>query len=359
MQAIARVLAMMPVSYHLHIHSDSQSSIRAIDAYHDECNERRRMRMSARPLLQLIDHLMSVRTAAGGQTQLTHVAAHTTGTDRDSVGNRLADYQANLSRNCKHGRGTPISLVELPLHECEHHMHMMDDRDGHGMQVINDMRSSANIRLRALMLSHWKSIDNQGAFACDGMIELGRVIMSNGGGHGASPLHQSTLVHVATNSLHYYFPAARGSRLTELVCACGAICTISHLQACNIDRHHAQLHRSIITYLSTTSCSPVWLIKNTGTTMSSMMSSLFPTPHTPHTHGDDIDFTLDDIAHHRTLMMIGAFTTTQSNAAAKALGIVDSNDVRDVMSRIRQLCLEHIGNLYTRMIHRALALAMP
>ena len=201
----------------------------------------------------------------------------------DSVGNRLADYQANLSRNCKHGHGTPVSLVELPLHECERHMHMMDDRDGHGMQIINDMRSSANKQLRALMLSHWKGIDNQGAFACDGMIELGRVIMSNAnGGHGSSSLHQSTLVHVATNSLHYYFPAARGSRLTELVCACGAICTISHLQACNIDRHHAQLHRSIITYLSTTSCSPAWLIKNTGTTMSSMMSSLFPTPHTLH-----------------------------------------------------------------------------
>jgi hypothetical protein len=90
--------------------------------------------------------------------------------------------------------------------------------------------------------------------------------------------------------------------------------------------------------------------------MLSMMSSLFPTPHKHGDHDDDI--TLDDIAHHRTLMMIGAFTSTQSNAAAKALGLVDSNDVRDVMSRIRQLCLEHIGNLYTHMIQRALA-AMP
>jgi hypothetical protein len=213
--------------------------------------------------------------------------------------------------------------------------------------------------LRSLMLLHWKSIDNQGVFACDGMIELGHVIMSNRGGASSSS-HQSTLVHVATNSLHYYFPAARGSRLTELVCACGAICTISHLQACNIDRHHAQLHRSIMTYLSTTCCSPAWLIDNNNTTMSSMMLSLFPTPTPhPHTHGDDIDITLDDIAHHRTLMMIGAFTSTQSNAAAKALGLVDSNDVRDVMSRIRQLCLEHIGNIYTLLIQKALALAMP
>ena len=55
-------------------------------------------------------------------------------------------------------------------------------------------------------------------------------------------------------------------------------------------------------------------------------------------------------------MMVGAFTASQSNRAAKgALGLTDPNDILHVMSRIRQLCLEHIGNIYTIMIDAAVA----
>jgi ribonuclease HI len=50
LQAITRALAMFPASYTLHVHSDSQGALAGIRAYLHECNTRRRLRMSARPL---------------------------------------------------------------------------------------------------------------------------------------------------------------------------------------------------------------------------------------------------------------------------------------------------------------------
>ena len=47
---------MFPASCALHIHSDSQAALAGIAAYEGECNERQRLRMAARPLLQLIHH---------------------------------------------------------------------------------------------------------------------------------------------------------------------------------------------------------------------------------------------------------------------------------------------------------------
>ena len=75
LQAIARALAMLPLSFSLDIHSDSRSSIDAIRSYERQLNERKRMRMSARPLLQLVHNLLGRRVAAGGRVDWQHVAA--------------------------------------------------------------------------------------------------------------------------------------------------------------------------------------------------------------------------------------------------------------------------------------------
>ena len=61
LQAIARTLAMFPTSCELEIHSDSQGALAGIRAYEMQLNERRRLRMAARPLLQLIHHLLERR----------------------------------------------------------------------------------------------------------------------------------------------------------------------------------------------------------------------------------------------------------------------------------------------------------
>ena len=114
LQAIARALAMLPLSFSLEIHSDSQAAIAAIHSYEEQLNERKRLRMSARPILQLVHDLLLRRSAAGGWADLHHVAAHSSKSDLHSVGNRLADYQANLSRSHA-DRRAPLTLRELPL----------------------------------------------------------------------------------------------------------------------------------------------------------------------------------------------------------------------------------------------------
>jgi hypothetical protein len=86
LQAIARAAAMLPLHLDLHIHSDSQASIAAIAAHAAEGNERRRMRMPCRKILQLIHHLVARRKKAGGSLRLSHVRAHTADMDVDSVG---------------------------------------------------------------------------------------------------------------------------------------------------------------------------------------------------------------------------------------------------------------------------------
>ena len=67
---------MFPTSCNLEIHSDSQGALAGIRAYEMQLNERQRLRMSARPLLQLIHHLLEQRRAANSDTSMSHVKAH-------------------------------------------------------------------------------------------------------------------------------------------------------------------------------------------------------------------------------------------------------------------------------------------
>lgn len=85
LQAIVRALAMFPLTASLHIHTDSEASVKAIRSYMNQVNERKRLRMSGRPLLQLIHHLITLRDTHA-TTQLSHVKAHTDGDDIHSVG---------------------------------------------------------------------------------------------------------------------------------------------------------------------------------------------------------------------------------------------------------------------------------
>ena len=89
---------MLPLSLHIVIHTDSQASIAAVRGFEEQLNERSRMRMATRLLLQLIDNHRERRRTAGGSSQLLHIAAHTVNSDNHSVGNRLADLRANCSR---------------------------------------------------------------------------------------------------------------------------------------------------------------------------------------------------------------------------------------------------------------------
>jgi ribonuclease HI len=117
LQAIARVLSMLPLRFDLTIRSDSQAALAAIRSFDLQNNHRKRLRMAGRALLQLISKPMNSRKLAGGSVQFEHVRAHSSDMDIASVGNRLADYQANASSAAGLDGSTPLSLSQLPLEQ--------------------------------------------------------------------------------------------------------------------------------------------------------------------------------------------------------------------------------------------------
>ena len=342
LQAIARALALFPLSFTLNVYSDSQASIRAIDAFEKQHNERKRLRMSARPLLQLIHHLLSRRKSAGGSVTWTHVRAHTNNTDIHSVGNRLADYQANLSRS-RPDRSWPLGLVELPVSSFEYHL-QVQNRDG--QPLIDDLRRTALSQLREQAMVKWSNKPEQGRFACSGLVELGRITLQFG-----TPLHQSTLVHVATNSIHYFWkedaPPGRSSSLQQLRCEpCDTIMSIDHLVSCPeamASQYRDQLKTDIVDLLSECAASKQNVGTFRGHTLDRLLLSLFPLPLVA-------DPTADPVHHrhrHVTLCMIGAFTSTEASSVIHSLGLHPLADARSIMRRLRLLCLESIEKFYT------------
>jgi hypothetical protein len=132
-------------------------------------DERARMRMSARNILQLIQHLMQRRREAGGSVVFSHVRAHTSNMDEHSVGNRLADDQANLAR--KHDAlSCPPGLQALLLQQCERWLHLTSATNGR--VVIDDIRRSARDQLKRQAHTKWLEYPlPQGLLAGEGTTE--------------------------------------------------------------------------------------------------------------------------------------------------------------------------------------------
>ena len=327
LQAIARVLAMFPLSFNLDIHSDSRAAIDAISSYVQQLNERKRLRMSARPLLQLIHNLLARRVAAGGRADMQHVAAHSKGSDLHSVGNRLADYQANLSRGHA-DRSAPLTLRELPLESCERHFHIR--RQAREL-VIDDIRRSALSQLRESMLIKWASKPDQ-VLACSGMIELGRIALRFG-----TPAHQSTLIHVATNSVHFHWvadaPPSRESSLQHVQCEpCASTLSLDHLASCPAplsSDFRRRLRDGIVRVLAQFDDAAGWLRRHSHLDLDQILLLLFPAA-----------------PHHFLLCMIGAFSASESTHAAKLLHLTPDDTPR-ATREIRLLCLESIEKVYT------------
>jgi ribonuclease HI len=337
LQAIARALAMFPTSCELEIHSDSQGALAGIRAYELQLNERRRLRMAARPLLQLIHHLLERRRAARSDTHTSHVKAHTADMDIHSVGNRLTDYQANLAR-AKPDKPTPLCLRELPLRECEHHMFMLDEL---GVLLSDDIRRSALARLKSSSLLKCVSrTDARGYLAGSAVLDLGQAVLR----HGSSS-QQLVLVHVATNSIEYFWPTAVAgiakSTLQRLQCApCGVVFTLDHLAECpepHCFQFRSRLAGDIRRILSVDACTRDWLAANSRLTLGEFLLSLFPIA---------ASASAQERLHHLTCLLVGAFTRRQANTAAKVIGFASAESGRPCLLQLRLLCLESIDRVY-------------
>ena len=345
LQAIARTLAMLPASFNLHIHADSQASLAAIRSYELQNNERKRLRMPSRPLLQLIHHLLRGRAAGGGSASWHHVKAHSRETDIHSVGNRLSDYQAELSR-AGPDRSKPLTLCELPLSQCEHHLSITDTRSG--LLMIDDARRTALTQLQASALTKWQNKrDGREYFAGSAVCELGRTVLRCG-----SPDQQLIIVHVATNSIqHHWQPgdgAAVADRVVELQCSdCDTAIDLAHLAECPgpvATDFRGELQRAITDSLARTPQAAAWSRSHRRLQLPSLLLSLFPYPAAV---ASTAPLSIER-RRHVCFAMCGVLTSSQLTSAARAVGFAkdEVEDGRRCMHELQLLCLSHIQRLY-------------
>ena len=347
LQAIARTLAMLPLGCKLHIHSDSQSSITAIEKFDSEMNERRRFRMSGRPLLDLIRSLLRRRRAQGGTAEFTHVPAHTTKMDRDSVGNRLADYQATLSRR-KPDRSSPFGLRQLPLAQLEQYLHIVDTSNPRdGRVVIDDPRSVARQLMKANAFQHWKDkpeSDPQHRFACQGAIDLGKATLAHG-----TDSQQQTLVHAASNSIQFHWVDGLDgkAKVEQLVCAaCRQMMDIAHLANCPAPPSVAfrdRLHVAIVDLFKAFPECDVWCRNSTPARISleQLLLSLFPLSVSAST--------VEDVRDHTARGIFGAVTRAECQAGVGEIGIKDRKEGVKTFLQYRLLCLDHIESFFSKL----------
>jgi hypothetical protein len=324
------------------VHSDSQGALAGICAYEEQSGERKRLRMAARPLLQLIHRQLELRREAGGAATLHHVKAHTQDTDVHSVGNRLSDLQANRARQ-RPDHPRPLALKEFPLDECELHLSMWEAA-GAGPMLIDDIRRAAVAQLKSVAMTRWSALaECRGFLAGPGMLDLGAAVLKHG-----PPASQAAFVHVATNSIEYHWPAAPKSPLQRLHCnRCAALLTLEHLVVCRADvgvSFRFNLHCDILAVLKREACTAEWRRKHANMHLRQHLLILFPFP----ASASD-----QEQVRHRTRTLCGAFTQSQATAAAKQLGFASATDGRPTMLQIRLLCLQHIDTLFSSLKEKA------
>ena len=356
LQAIARTLAMFPLSFILHIHSDSQASLAAIRSYELLSNERRRLRMSAHTLLQLIHHLLQQRHKAGGAVHWHHVHAHTDGSDIDSVGNRLSDYQANL-RRARPTESLPDTLRQLPLQQCEHYLSIVDTAPA-GVQIIDDVRQTALRQIKQAALAHWQRMaDEQQYFSSRAALDTGRMVMRHG-----SAKQQNAFVHLITNSLHFYWsPPTRAAvastsvqrRTCDDCSAVGvsAILTPTHLLTCphaTLDGFRQQLLEDLLHLLSQYALTADWLralhASPLPPSLSALLLALVPYP--PSIAA--LPPADPERQRHLTYAMCGIFTTSQLHATARTLGFSDPVNLPSGIRLVQQLgllCIDSVSRV--------------
>ena len=200
LQAICRAIAMFPVRCPITIYSDSKASIMAIDAYMNETNVRKKLRMSGRPFLRIIQLLIQKKLDLSlnlATVSLIHQNAHSDQQDINSVGNRIADFYANLFRQYP-VKKKPALIKDFCLENAEQAIYFKDENANF---ITGDIRKLALKRIRWLAIhQHWKNSTLQSQFACDEMLEMGQIVMADG-----NRSHQTFFLILATNLIHVFF----------------------------------------------------------------------------------------------------------------------------------------------------------
>ena len=336
LQAIARALVMFPLTTSLHIYTDSRASIAAMASYAQQLNERKRLRMAARPLLQFIHHQLRLREqiANGGSVQFSHVRAHTNNADLVSVGNRLADYQANLCRS-KPDRVQSTRLHQLPVELLELHLSVRE-QGAQGRCVIDDIRRAALKVLKSEALIKWATRPEQGLLAGESMLALADTVRRLG-----TPAQQTALMHIATNSIQYHLiEEADGSQsLQQLPCSrCLVPLTLSHLVQCSDSQSDAatlrkQLKDSLVDSLERSLADSALIPASARANPSSLLRWVFPPAPSLST---------EQLQRHAILCMVGAFCSSQLRPSLRSLSRAPAPGRTSTLQQFRLLCVQHL-----------------
>ena len=124
---------------HLLLVVDSQSVVTSIELHQNETSSRKKLRMSGRPLLELITQAVKAREQAGGSVQVKWQRAHQVDQTLESVGNRVADFVANRCREgMSHNAFALDGLSEMDVARGEKWVCCRQVRDQSLM--VNDLR---------------------------------------------------------------------------------------------------------------------------------------------------------------------------------------------------------------------------
>jgi hypothetical protein len=206
--------------------------------------------------------------------------------------------------------------------------------------LIDDIRRAALVRLQSLAMTHWTAkIVGQGELAGEAMTHLGRDALRHG-----SAQHQTTLVHVATNSIEFLWledPGGRSS-LHRLRCGpCDCHRNLSHPVECPAPdgvTFRSKLRHSILRVLSSADCTGGWLRVNSRLELGALLVSLFPIA---------ASAPAEEQLRHLARLICGAFTNRQATAAAKSLGFDSAEAGRASLRQLCLLCLEHIETVFS------------
>jgi ribonuclease HI len=233
--AIAWALMMVPASCSVAIHTDSRSSIQAIDTYSGGTNTRRKLRMAGRPLLCLIARVISAKRAHGAVVVFHWVKAHNGNAGRratmEEVGNRLADDLA--TRVCDVKRAVRHRCTAtIPLDQQEPFVVLREEESGR--VLTKDPRRAAQAALLSECHKTWRTSTSQSAFSSctGGAVQLWKLAAGKGG-------RASGVVMLALGNIMEWRRRSNADEekdldaVLEARCpSCQAINTIDHIVDC-------------------------------------------------------------------------------------------------------------------------------
>jgi hypothetical protein len=338
LQGVARALTALPYTWELHVVMDSKAAMQAIQSYLGEPNERKRLRMNGRPLLELISKMIRARKLLQGEVTWTHVKSHAavgagTHASKDQAGNSCADFMATWYRT--HPDSTMVK--SLPLHLGEYWLSMTDE---HGTCISNDIRTQVKSRLKVMCMESWQASRSQSKFAGDKVLPLCHLVLAQ----DQCREDVSVMLRVVTNTFEYYWDAEdEKEHVKKQCCACDSVSVldVSHVLTCAhwiVNRQQVVMELMCLLHDLDQATVQAWLDDfshrhddGAQDVLGDLMGELML--------DDNRDDAPDTVDLHR--IMFGGFSVAEGKAAMTKLGVDGSGMVKDaLLDTMRMLLLE-------------------